>query len=442
MDTWFVNSFLVLLFVLIGGYFAASEIALVALRDNQVRRLAEQGRRGRAVARLREDASRFLSAVQIGVTFAGFFAASYGGATLAVELQRVLVRWGLATGLAGTVALVLVTLAVSYVSLVLGELVPKRVALQRPEAVALFVAPVLNQVARVFRPLIWLLSVSTDTVVRLLGLDPRAQSHAVSEAELRDLVGTHEELTPEERRVLTDVFTATDRVLREVMIPRTEVGFLDGAMPIEAAADHVAGRPHSRYPVIGESPDDILGVVHVRDVLTAAHRRDRGQAGPSTVSELVREAPTLPGSLQLVPALAQMRRRGHLAIVVDEYGGTDGIVTLEDLIEELVGDIEDEYDPRDRPYRRYEDGSVELDGLAHRDDIKDKIGLELPEGHYNTLAGFVISELGSTPETGQSVEALGHRFTVTEMDGRRVARIRVTPIDEHAGSEQDTATPR
>jgi putative hemolysin len=438
VDSWFINSFLVLLFVLIGGYFAASEIALVALRDNQVRRLSEQARRGRSVARLREDASRFLSAVQIGVTFAGFFAAGYGGATLAVELQRVLVGWGLAGGLAGTVALILVTLAVSYVSLVLGELVPKRLALQRPEAVALFVAPLLDMVARVFRPLIWLLSVSTNAVVRLLGMDPHAKADAVSEAELRDLVGSHEELTPEERRVLTDVFTATDRVLREVMIPRTEVDFLAGSMPLEEAADYVADRPHSRYPVIGESPDDILGVVHVRDVLTAAHRRDHGQDGPSVVSELTRPAPTLPGSLPLVQALAQMRRRGHLAIVVDEYGGTDGIVTLEDLIEELVGDIEDEYDPRDRPYQRYDDGSLEIDGLAHRDDIKEQIGLELPDGHYNTLAGFVISELGRTPGVGESVAALGHRFTVTEMDGRRVARIRVTPIEERA----DTATPR
>ncbi|HEY2724104.1 MAG TPA: hemolysin family protein [Pseudonocardiaceae bacterium] len=438
MNSWQLNSFLVLLFVLIGGYFAASEIALVSLRDNQVSRLAGQGRRGRAVARLRKDPSRFLSAVQIGVTLAGFFAASYGGATLAVELQGVLAGWGVSPQLTGTVALIAVTVGVSYVSLVLGELVPKRLAMRSPEAVSLFVAPVLTQVARVFRPLIWLLSVSTDAVVRMLGIDPDEKAEALSEEELRDLVGTHEELTPEERRVLTDVFTATDRVLREVMLPRTEADFLPGSMPIDEAADYGADRPHSRYPVIGESPDDILGVVHVRDVLTAVHRRDPGQppghGGPSVVSELARAAPRLPGSLPLVRALAQMRRRGHLAIVVDEYGGTDGIVTLEDLIEELVGDIEDEYDPRDRPYRRYEDGSVELDGLAHRDEIKERTGIELPDGHYNTLAGFVISELGRTPSVGKSVATLGHRFTVTEMEGRRVARIRVTPLGRGAGS--------
>lgn len=327
---------MVLLFILIGGYFAASEIALVSLREGQARRLAEGGKRGRAAARLWEDPSRFLSAVQIGVTFAGFFAASYGGATLAVGLQRVLVGWGLSEGLAGTMALVGVTLIVSEVSLVFGELVPKRLALQRPEATALVVAPLLDWIAKVSRPAIWLLSVSTNAVVRLLGIDPHAKADEVSEEELRDLVGSHEELTPEERRVLTDVFTATDRVLREVMVPRTEVDFLSGSVGVEEAAAYVANRPHSRYPVTGDSPDDVLGVVYVRDLLTAAHRRDHGQDGPMTVGELAREAPALPGSLPLVQALSQMRRRGHLAVIFDEYGGTDGIVTLEDLIEELV----------------------------------------------------------------------------------------------------------
>ena len=189
-------SFLVLLFVLIGGYFAASEIALVSLREGQVRKLAERGRRGRAVARLSEDSSRYLSAVQIGVTLAGFFAASYGGATVAVSLQQVLAGWGLSEALAETGALVIVTSIVAYVSLVLGELVPKRLALQRPESVALFVGPGLDRIAQMFRPVIWLLSVSTDTVVRLLGIDPHAKTDDVSEEELRVLVGSHEELTP------------------------------------------------------------------------------------------------------------------------------------------------------------------------------------------------------------------------------------------------------
>jgi putative hemolysin len=428
MNSWFASSLIMLLFILIGGYFAASEIAVVSLREAQVRRLAEDGKRGRAVARLREDPSRFLSAVQVGVTLAGFFAASYGGATLAVELQRVLVRWGLSDEVAGTAALILVTLVVSYISLVLGELVPKKLALQRPEAIARFVSPLLDWIAKVLRPVIWLLSVSTNAVVRVLGIDPNIRPDEVSEEELRDLVSSHEELTPEERQVLTDAFTATDRVLREVMVPRTEVDFLPRSLGLAEAVAHVENRPHSRYPVVGDSPDDVFGVVHVRDLLTAVHRRDHGREAPETVGELARQAPVLPGSLPLVQALSQMRWHGHMAIVIDEYGGTDGIVTLEDLIEELVGEIEDEYDARRRSSGRREDGSVELDGLLHRDEIKELTGIELPEDHFNTLAGFVISELGRIPEVGDSVAALDHRFSVIEMDGRRVARVRITPI--------------
>ncbi|MGH3931755.1 MAG: hemolysin family protein [Pseudonocardiaceae bacterium] len=430
MSSWLANSVLILLFVLIGGYFAASELALVSLREAQARRLAEQGRRGRAVARLLADPSRFLSAVQIGVTFAGFFAASYGGATLAADLGRTLIGWGLAESLATTLALVVITLIVSYGSLVLGELVPKRLAMQRPEAVALFAAPGLNRIAVAFRPVIWLLSVSTNAVVRLLGINPDAKTDEVSEEELRDLVGGHQELTPEERRVLTDVFTATDRVLREVMIPRTEVEFLPGSMPISEAADYVADRPHSRYPVIGDSPDDILGVVHLRDVIITAHHGGANSDGPTTVADLTRDGPVLPGSMPVVQALSKLRHASHLAIVSDEYGGTDGIVTLEDLIEQLVGDIEDEYDPHEPPSHRFRDGSIELDGLLHRDDVRELIGIELPEGPYTTLAGFVINRLGHIPEVGESVAAFGQRFTVLEMEGHRVARIRVTPSTE------------
>lgn len=438
MSNPFVSCLLVLLFVLIGGYFSASEFALVSLREGQTRALAERGRRGRAVVRLREDSSRFLSAVQIGVTVAGFFAASYGGATIAISLQGTLAGWGLPEAPAETVALVIVTLVVAYVSLVLGELVPKRLALQRSESVALFVAPVLERVAQLCRPVIWLLSVSTNAVVCLLGIDPHAKTGDVSEEELRVLVSSHEELTPEERRVLTDVFTATDRVLSEVMIPRTEADFLPGTMPIEEAADYVASRPHSRYPVTGDSSDDVLGVAHVRDLLTTVHPGPRQPDQPRTVADIARHAPLLPGTLPLVSALSQMRRRGHLAIVVDEYGGTDGIVTLEDLIEQLVGDIEDEYDPRGRPIGRLTDGSIELDGLLHLDDVNETLGIELPSGPYNTLAGFVVSQFGHIPAMGESVEALGRRFTVKEMEGRRLSRVGIAMNDPPPAAIRET----
>ena len=425
MDTAAWNLALVLLFVLVGGYFAAAEIALVSLRDSQVRRLAERSRRGKRVAQLREDSNRFLSAVQIGVTFAGFFASSYGGATIAVRIEPVFTGWGLPAGLAATVALLLVTLLVSYLSLVLGELAPKRLALQKSEAVALFTAGVLDRMATLFRPLIWLLSKSTDAVVRLLGLNPRAAGEAVSEEELRDMVRTNEQLTVEERRLLTDTFKAADRVLGEVMVPRTEVDFLDHRTTLQEAIEQVGDKPHSRYPVIRETADDVIGFIHVRDLLTVGQR-----AGDRTVGDITRPVTALPASKPVLAALSQMRRKGgHLAVVVDEYGGTAGIATVEDLVEEVVGDIWDEYDPSAVPVRRWADGSFEADGLLHRGDFEQQTGIKLPEGPYDTVAGFFISQLGRVPNVGESIEALGHRFTVRDMDAHRVSRLLITPLD-------------
>ncbi|MGI8307517.1 hemolysin family protein [Saccharopolyspora hattusasensis] len=426
MDGVAWNIALVLLFVLLGGYFAAAEIALVSLRESQVRKLAERDRRGARVAKLRADSNRFLSAVQIGVTFAGFFASSYGGATIAVRLEPVLAGWGLPIGVAASVALVLVTLFVSYLSLVLGELAPKRLALQKSEGVAMVTAGVLDRVATLSRPLIWLLSKSTNAVVRLLGIDPRADEDKVSEEELRDMVRTNEQLTIEERRLLSDAFRATDRVLGEVMVPRTEVDFLDRTMPLSEAIAEVAGKPHSRYPVIRDTADDIVGFIHVRDLLATMHD---GREEARTVGDLTRPVTALPASKPVLAALSQMRRRGgHLAVVVDEYGGTAGIVTVEDLVEEVVGEIWDEYDPSTAPVRPKGNGSFETDGLLHRAEFEQQTGIALPDGPYDTVAGFVVSRLGRVPAEGDSLEALGHRFTVRAMDGHRVSRLLVTKL--------------
>jgi putative hemolysin len=424
-----VSLALVLVFVLVGGYFSASELALVSLRDSQVDRLS--GKRGDRVRKLRADSNRFLASVQVGVTLAGFFASAYGGSTLAQPLADVLVAWGLPAGIAGTAAFIGVTAFISYLSLVLGELVPKRLALQRPEGVALFVAPVLDRVAMITRPIIWLLSRSTNLVVRMLGLDPRAQGEEVTEEELRDMVSSHGELGAEERRVLTDVFGAADRQLGGVMVPRTEVEFLSAATPLADAARDVLDKPHSRYPVIGETEDDVVGVVHVRDLLTSALT---GNGTPRTVGDIARPVPLLPGSKPVLASLAEMRaNRTHLAVVVDEYGGTDGIVTMEDILEELVGEIEDEYDPA----ARHAD-STEFDGLLHHDELAAMTGIVLPEGPYETLAGFVQTALGRVPAVDDEVEMRGHRFTVVEMDGRRVARVRIAPPTPTA---EDAAAP-
>lgn len=426
------NLALVLVFVLIGGFFAAAEIALVALREGQVRKLAEQGRRGARVAALRADSNRFLSAVQIGVTFAGFFASSYGGATIAVRLEPALTGWGLSVGISATLALIVVTALVSYLSLVFGELVPKRLALQRSEGVALLTAGFLDRLATVARPMIWLLSKSTDGVVRLLGFNPRASEGKVTQDELRDMVRTNEQLSLEERQLLTDAFQVTDRVLAEVMVPRTEVDFLPSTLSLTDAVDEISAKPHSRYPVIGDTADEIVGFIHVRDLLRHETVERR------TVGDLARSIVALPRSKPALAALSSMRHGGkHLAIVVDEYGGTDGIVTIEDLVEEIVGEIWDECDPSATPVAPRTDGTYDIDGLTHHDAVEEQTGIALPDGPYDTVAGFVLNRFQRVPVEGESIDALGHRFTVRAMDGRRIARLHITRIPSPRSSEDD-----
>jgi putative hemolysin len=435
-DVW-PSIVMVVVFVLIGGAFSGAEIALVSLRESQVRGLADSGRRGQAVQRLLSDPNRFLAAVQVGVTLAGFFSAAFGASTLSQPLARWLVGRGLSEGLADTLALVLVTIAISYLSLVVGELTPKRLALQRAEGFALLVAAPLNAIAKLFRPLIWLLSKSTDVLVRLLGGDPKLSGEAISQEELRDLVAAHESLTSDERRLIDEVFRAGERQVREVMTPRTEVAFVEASMTASRAAKLVADSNWSRFPVVGRDEDDVIGFVHVRDLFLPNHPAGRA----ATVGDLAREVKRLPGTAGVLKALSEMRRENqHLAIVVDEYGGTDGIVTLEDLIEEVIGEIYDEYDEEVAPDGKQPPGGPrEVDGLLNLDDFAEVTGLQLPDGPYETVAGYVLAELGRLPQVGDTVEVAGRILKVVELDGRRISRILVSPPPEPTDDEAPTA---
>ncbi len=421
----FVSLGLVVVFVLVGGVFAATELALVSLRESQVNQLEQRGGRGERVATIARDPNRFLSAVQIGVTVAGFFSAAYGGSTLAPDVAPYLVDLGLDQEAADTLALVFMTLLIAYLSLVLGELVPKRLALQRPVPVSLATAPVLDRFATLMRPVIWLLSVSTDALVRLLGGDPHAVNDAVSDDELRDIVTTHETLGDDERRIVSDVLAATHSTLKEVMQPRGDVEFIDGSTPLVEAVAWVAGQQYSRYPVTGESFDDVTGFLHVRDLL------DVGADDRRTVADVQREVLHLPGTNRVLPTVSIMRKDGtHLAVVVDEYGGTDGIVTLEDLVEEVVGDIRDEYDDPEPAFDEVGAATVVDAGLTI-EDFAEATGIALPDGDYETAAGYVIAQLGRLPDVGDGIDVGAARLEVEEMDGRRVTRLAISAVGAH-----------
>ena len=415
---------IVLVIVSIGGFFASAEMALVSLREGQVRALARRGRRAAKAARLASDPNRFLASVQIGTTLATLVTGAYGADTLAGLLTNWLVSKNVSHEVASPLSFAIVTACITFVSLVFSELAPKRLALQRTVSIAVFAAPVLDVISQLARPVVWLLSVSVNLVVRLLGADPRQGRQAMTEQEVRELLTGTQAISADERRIVGEVFDAGKRRLREVLRPRTEVEFLAAGTTVGEAAQIAASVPYSRLPVYQDSYDNVIGFVHIRDLL--------GPAAPdkaALIDQVIRPVKFLPISKTVLAALSEMRReRAHLAIVADEYGGTAGIVTLEDLVEELIGDIRDEYDSGQAVATKLPRGEVEVDGLLNLDEFAEQTSIRLPEGPYETAAGYVLAALGEVPKAGDSVEVPGYTIAVTEMDGRRIARLRVTPV--------------
>ncbi|WP_297746204.1 hemolysin family protein [uncultured Tessaracoccus sp.] len=429
---------LIALFILIGGTFAAAEMALVTLRDSQVRQLSTRGQRGQAIEKLTDNPNNFLSAVQIGVTVSGFLSASFGASSIAPRVVPWLVSWGVPSGLADTLALVGLTLVIAYFSIVVGELTAKRLAMQRAESFSLMLAPMVAGIATLMRPVIWLLDVSTNALVRVLGGDPKQAREVVTDEELRQMVSSSETLGDEERRIVDEVFQAGELSLREVMVPRTEVDFLPADMPIQKAYREVRGAPRSRYPVTDGSTDKVIGFLHVRDLMDV-----EGTARGGDVRSIVRPILHLPETMRILPAMTAMRKGSmHIAVVRDEYGGTAGIVTMEDLMEELIGDITDEYDvPEPRAHLQVN----QFDGLATIEEFADATGFVIPEGPYDTVAGYFMAVLGALPEVGSRIcvglapsempaepVTVDFTFEVTEMDGRRAAWFSVRREDSHA----------
>ena len=409
--------------ILLGAIFVAAEIALISLRESQVRQMASRGKRGAKVAELATNPNRFLAAAQVGVTVCGFLSAALGAEKIGAYVIPRLEDLGLSQGASNAISLIGVTLIIAYFSLVFGELVPKRLALFRTEEISLASAGFIDVIAKIFRPFIWLLSHSTNIVVRLFGVDPQEQRSQMSEEELLDLVSGHAALTDEERDIVEEVFNASERQIHEVMVPRTEVDFMDATLTVGKAIGLAVDKAHSRYPVVRGSSDEVIGFIHVRDLLDTSLVSAGGK-----IQELVRSVIFMPGTKGILPAITEMRsQRQHLAIVLDEYGGTDGIVTLEDLVETLIGDIKDEYDT-DEAEVSFESrtNDFEVDGLISIDDLRDEAGIDIPEGPYETASGFVMHFLGRIPIADDVASINGLRFTVLTMEGKRVGKLLIS----------------
>jgi len=409
--------------IVLGAIFVAAEIALVSLRESQIKQIATRGKRGAKVASVASNPNRLLATLQVGVTVTGFLSAALGADRLGDHFIPWLESRGLSNDSASTASLIGLTFIIAYFSLVFGELVPKRVALYRTEQIAMYSAGFIDIVAKIFRPIIWVLSHSTSAVVRIFGIDPKEQRSQISEEELLDLVAGHAALTDEERDIVEEVFNASERQVHEVMVPRTEVDFMDASLTVGKAISLAIEKAHSRYPVIRGSSDEVVGFIHVRDLLDTSLANNNAK-----IQELARNIMYLPGTKAILPALTEMRnQRQHLAIVLDEYGGTDGIVTLEDLVETLIGDIRDEYDTDEGDVsQESHTGDFEVDGLISLEDLMEETGIELPEGPYETASGFVMNFLGRIPVVNDVVGVNGVRITVLSMEGKRAGRLLIS----------------
>ncbi|HEV7719767.1 MAG TPA: hemolysin family protein [Iamia sp.] len=406
---------LVLVLVVLNAAFAGSEMALVSLRESQLQQLETRGHRGRALVALARDPNRFLATIQIGITLAGFLASAAAAVSLAEPLEEPL---GVLGGAARLVSIVVVTLLLSYVTLVFGELAPKRIAMQRAEGWGLHAARPLSVVATVTRPAVWVLSRSTDLAVRLLGGDPDLHGDPVTEDELRDMVASQPGLTEQHRTILAGAFEIAGRTLLEIVQPRGDVFVLPPEMPCDDGLLALVGSRHTRAPVARDGNlDEFLGIVHLRDLV---------DSGVATVGELIQPASALPETAKVLDALRTMQAGRHqMAIVVNEHGGTEGIVTVEDLLEELVGEIYDETDQDVLGVRHEPDGAMVLPGRFPVHDLVD-IDVVLPGGPYATVAGLVLDRLGFIPEQpGDSVVVDGWRLDVVAVDGRAITQVRL-----------------
>jgi len=409
---------LVAFLVVLNAVFAGSELALVSLREGQLQRLAAESSRGRALATLARDPNRFLATIQIGITLAGFLASASAAVSLAEPLEDPLSPLG---GAAGPVSIVVVTLILAYFTLVVGELAPKRIAMQRAETWGLLVARPLSAASSATRPVVWLLSRSTDVVVRLLGSDPSREREEVTAEELRELVAAQMTFTPQQRQIIDGAFEIADRTLREVHRPRPDVYTLAAEARCVDVVDDLAASGHSRAPVgRGGALDDVVGIVHLRDLLTDDPER--------TVGAVAAPAMILPETAGVLVALREMqRRRAQMAVVVDEHGAAEGIVTVEDLVEELVGEIYDETDRDVLAVRRLAGGVLVVPGRFPIHDLPD-IGVAVPDGPYTTVAGMVLSELQRIPDgPGDVVEVGDWRFVVSAVGANTVTEVRVEP---------------
>lgn len=436
---------LLLVLILVNAFFAMSEMAVVSLNDAKIEKMAEDGhKKAKLILKLTKNPTRFLSTIQIGVTLAGFLTSASAATAFAEMLTNAITSsFDVPESIVSPIAVVLITLVMSYFSLVLGELAPKRIGMQVPEKIAFAVAKPLLVISKITAPFVKFLSLSTNGVVRLLGFDPNANEEVVTEEEIRmmvDVGGEKGVIEDTQKEMINNIFEFDDMDAGDIMTHRTDVVAADiNDITLEDFMNLAIEHGRSRIPLYDEDIDNIVGIVYVKDLLKFVGKEVKAKG---TLKNIMREPYFIPETKSCGELFKEMSsKRIQMAVVVDEYGGTAGIVTLEDIVEAIMGNIQDEYDVEEEEISKIDENTFTVDGTIDIEEIDELIGKELPEGDYETLAGFIMDELQCIPKDGEMNEVVFEnvKFTVLSVEDRRIEKIKVeiTPVEETSDEEED-----
>ncbi len=429
--------------IFVNAFFSMSEMAIVTLNDNKIDKMASEGnKKAKQIQKLTENTSSFLSTIQIGVTLAGFLTSATAAQSFAEMLSDAIAKTSIVNvipvGVISGFSTVVITLVMSYFSLVLGELVPKKIAMNKPEKMAFMAAPILVFVAKITRPVVKFLALSTNGVLRLIGIDPHADEEVVTEEEIRmmvDVGGEKGVIEDVQIEMINNIFEFDDIDVADIMTHRTDMICIDDDEPLSEAVKLSIENGFSRIPVYEEDPDDIIGIVYIKDFLKYV-----GTSLPKTktVKDMMRPAYYVPETKRCGELFTEMtEKRVQMAVVIDEYGGTAGIVTLEDLLESIVGNIQDEYDQEDEEISIINDTIFEVDGITDIEEVEEHTGKKFPEGDYDTIGGYIISVLGFLPQDGEmnEVQFENVKFTVLNVEERRIGKVKVEILPEEKKEE-------
>ncbi len=420
---------LLVMLIVLNAFFAASEIALISLNDTKIKLMADEGnKKAKMVMNVLSEPSRFLATIQIGITLVGFLASAFAAESFAHRLVNLIqmTQVTIPENVLKTISIVIITIILSYFTLVLGELVPKRLAMKKAEPISFFVISPLRYLSVVTSPFVKLLTISTNFFVRLFGVDPNADDEQVTEEEIRMMVDVGEEkgtIDESEKEMINNIFEFDDKIASDIMTHRTDIVGIPISSSLKDIIDLVKTEKYTRYPVYEDSIDNIVGILNVKDLIKLLDDNDQ----EFNLKDIIRRPYFVPASKKIDELFKELQStKTHMAVAIDEYGGTAGLITIEDLIEEIVGNIFDEYDEDEKEFEKLDENTCIINGVVSLERVKDFLGVNLPIEEYETLSGFLIGQLGRIPGEDEKpiIEFDGLVFKVEKMEEKRISKVK------------------